>query len=299
MIDKIDFKRCLARARSAMNLHLARQSLKYGHALDSGLNVGYESKYDLIQWLDRWTKERSEKILSEDLSKLSPDERNLVDLLDSAYGRFAKTITTTPPKPFSQGAFYETVLDYRYLSKHLQSSFNVIDFGPGCGRHGTAFHITGNHGIYVGVDCVELLYILQNAIWSFLLPESFHDLLDYEIENKAFPDMEKAYKGSIFHMPAWHSERLPLGFFDVIIACHVLDEIPRGDFDRLMAIAGQCLKPGGIIYARGTIHAEAFLGMAHYHGYDIYRRIEENGFTMALDDYFPSQAYHVCVWRKG
>ena len=81
MIDIVDFQRSLGRARSMLNLHESADTLTYRHAIDKNIPVYYTSKYDLIQWLDRWTQERAERILKNDLIYLSPEEEEIAGRL--------------------------------------------------------------------------------------------------------------------------------------------------------------------------------------------------------------------------
>jgi len=298
VIDVVDFRRCIERARALLNLHDAPHSLTYRHALDKGVPVEYQNKYSLIQWIDRWTVDRASLILKDDLKTLDENETLFADVMYKLYSDFAKTISTTQEWYFSRGAIYETIFDYRYLSRFLPDNFNMLDFGPGCGRHAVAFHMTGNQGIYTGMECVEVLYMLQNAIMSYASPQKTVEYLDFILEGRGIPEISDAGPGALVHIPSWESGRVERNYFDVLIACHILDELPKGDFERLLNVAQKSLKTKGIIYARGTIRNPGKINLPNYHGFDIHDKFREIGFVPVVNDYYSSQLYNVIVWRR-
>ena len=87
--------------------------------------------------------------------------------------------------------------------------------------------------------------------------------------------------------------------FDVLLANHVLDGLPKGDFDRLLHLVSRSLKPEGIVYARGSLQYKSFTEMPNYHGYDVFEKFRELGFETESNDYYPSQCYNVVVWRRS
>ncbi|MHC4697374.1 MAG: class I SAM-dependent methyltransferase [Planctomycetota bacterium] len=298
MIDVVDFRRWLERARSMVDIYAYADTLSYAHARDKDVPVDYQNKYSLLQWLDRWSPQRAESVLSHDLKELRDDEADLAERMFVLYRDFGRTISTTREWYRSKGAIYETILDYRYLKEHLPQDFNVLDFGAGCGRHGLAFHLLQNRGLYVGMECVEVLYILQNAILSFAASRAFLEYFDFLLEGKPFPSPADLRPGTIVHMPSWESDALAPNTFDVIIACHVLDELPKGDMERFLGITDRCVRSGGVVYARGTLKNPGKSEMPRYHGLDVEARLVDMGFEAVVNDAYPTHAYNVLMWRR-
>jgi hypothetical protein len=298
MIDVVDFRRCLEQARSMLDIYACAHTLSYTHARDKGIPVDYQNKYNLLQWLDRWSPERAESVLRHDLGGLKDDESDTAERMHKLYRDFARTISTTRDRHHSQGAIYETILDYRYLKEHLPRDFRALDFGAGCGRHGLAFHLTGNRGLYVGMECVEVLYVLQNAILSFAAPGAFVEYLDFVLEGQSFPSFSDLRPGAVVHMPSWESAAVESASFDLLIACHVLDELPKGDMERFLDVASRCLKRDGAIYARGTLRNPGKMEMPRHHGIDIEARLAQAGFVRVVNDEYPKHAYNVILWRR-
>jgi SAM-dependent methyltransferase len=298
MLDVVDFRRLLGHARSMLDIYSYGQTLSYTHAHDKGMPVDYVNKYSLLQWLDRWTPQRAEMILREDLQGLRDGEVGLVERMWGVYRDFGRTLSTTREWYCSKGAIYETLLDYRYFNEHLPKDFCALDFGPGCGRHGLGYLLTDRQGVYVGLECVEVLYMLQNAILSFAARGAFREYVDFVIERLPFPNLTELPPGTLVHMPSWESDVLEGADFDVIIACHVLDELPVGDVERFLNVVERCLKPRGIVYARGTLANRSKVALPSYHGVDIPARLGQLGFRQVVNDEYRSQAYNVILWQR-
>ena len=196
------------------------------------------------------------------------------------------------------GAIYETIFDYRYLKRFLNNNDTVLDFGPGCGRHALAFGATQNKGRYIGVECTEVLYVLQNMIMSFAFPFNTVEYLDYALEGISFSYDQNLPQGGLLHLPSWETEKISPDSIDVLVACHVLDELPRGDFERLLKLIQLSIKSKGIIYSRGTIFNQKKMKMPNYHGYDVMEAFGKIGFKLVINDHYADQGYNVIVWQR-
>ncbi len=73
MIDVVDFRRSLERARSMVDIYAYADTLSYAHARDKDVPVDYQSKYRLLRWLDRWSPQSAESLLNHDLKELHDD----------------------------------------------------------------------------------------------------------------------------------------------------------------------------------------------------------------------------------
>lgn len=134
---------------------------------------------------------------------------------------------------------------------------------------------------------------------SFAFPAKIVEYLDYFLEDLVFPAYSEFKFGSLIHIPSWKCDKLvePQSV-DVFVACHVLDEIPRGDFDRLLDIINTCINKDGIIYSRGTIQNPGKMKLPNYHGYNIVNKFDEIGFKPVINDYYPSHSYNVIIWKR-
>jgi SAM-dependent methyltransferase len=298
MLDAQDFRRWLKQARASLNLYECATTYNYGHAHEKGLPVVYENKYSLLQWLDRWSPEEAESIRAVDLGDVQTDEADLVESMLRVIGDFTCSIKSTGERYRANAGIYETLLDYRYVRQYAPENFRLLDFGAGCGRHGLAFLLTGNQGCYVAADCVELLYLSQNALFSFAAPRRFVEWLDYRIEGRQPPALAELPPGTLAHVPTWEEAVLTPNFFDVMVANHVIDELAAGDARRLLEIAGTAIRPGGILYARGTLENPGKMALNSYHGLDINAELGRRGFERIVFDPYPARAYHVAIWQR-
>lgn len=299
MIDLIDFRRRQQIETAKLQLHESADSYFYAHANDKNIPVFYNSKYNLLQWLDRWTKERAKNILVDDLVELNEDEREFIENMRKIYYSLANSISSTYKDfDYSYGGAYETIFDYRYINKYLNGNFNIVDFGAGDGRHGSAFSLNNNQGLYFAVDVMEFLYILQNTLFSHISSENFYEILDYELENRELKINEIQDK-SIIHLPSWKTTVIENSSIDLILANHILDELTKFDLYNFLDFAKRVVSENGIVYSRGTIHNEGKKKLKNYHGCNIYEEFKSRGFEEVENIYYPSQAYNVVIWKKS
>ncbi len=153
----------------------------------------------------------------------------------------------------------ETIFDWRTILRYADLPARVLDYGAGGGRQCVSAFLRNPDCIYTAVDSTLAAYTVQNLVFSFMdalgVGGRFVDLLDRETIGDAFPpSIAEAPPGSRFHVPAWfETQPLPERFFDVILACHVHNELSRSDFLRLIAAVDKCLADDGIFYVRSEL----------------------------------------------
>ena len=77
-----------------------------------------------------------------------------------------------------------------------------------------------------------------------------------------------------------------------------LDTARSGDFERALTIADKCLKPNGIVYARGTLQDPGKVCLPNYHNYNILDKFDEAGFRTKLNNKCYNDFYNVVIWER-
>jgi hypothetical protein len=179
------------------------------------------------------------------------------DTLDEV-GNFISTSSLTS-MPNYKYDLLEMAVDWLFLSKYSINIKNVVDFGAGCGRQVVGcLQNLPNFESYIGIDASLNGYTTQNIFYSvFSLKHNlkFYDILDYQSINLPFDIKEKSTFGkSIFHFPAWMNyDLIEDKSIDLILACHVHNELSRSDFLRLMDLVETKMSNEGIFYVRSEL----------------------------------------------
>jgi hypothetical protein len=179
----------------------------------------------------------------------------------------------------------ETLYDWRTILKFKPDFEFVIDYGAGSGRQSSQAFCINKKCKYVGIDATLAAYTVQNIFYntvkSYFGNIKFHDLLDYEYINKQYPDLSLIDPGTIIHFPAWNKhELLPAKQADLILACHVHNELSGSDFLRLMNVVKKCLSEEGIFYVRselGIWQSKNYFDTVDFHAIDPVLELDKEG----------------------
>jgi len=163
------------------------------------------------------------------------------------------------PMPNYKYDLLEMGVDWLFLSKYTDEMQTVLDFGAGCGRQIVgAYNNIKNFKSYIGIDASLNGYITQNIFYGIFALQNnieFYDLIDYEAINIKI-DVNSILKkeNAIIHFPAWEDyKNIDNKSIDLILACHVHNELSRSDFLRLMSLVDEKLSQNGIFYVRSEL----------------------------------------------
>ena len=213
------------------------------------------------------------------LGDLSSTENKLGERFLGFYEKLLPVLTSAPVSVDAEIDWLETLVDLRCLGDRLSSQSRVLDIGPGAGRHMVALALSPElRGVsYVGAEAIGLPYALQNLIGALLYRDqaigSFKEYLDYHFSRQPF-DAAEGSVGSFMHLPIWEASRIPEKSIDVVLCCHLLDEVAPDDFMPMIQLIDRVLMPGGVIYARGSqeralLPVRYLYGQGSFHGHDI------------------------------
>jgi len=189
----------------------------------------------------------------------------------------------------------EMAVDWLFLSKYCDDVRTVVDFGAGCGRQIVGcYQNLKNFKNYVGIDASLNGYITQNAFYNtFALTQGldFVDLLDFQSSNIDLDISSTLQRENlIMHFPAWTDYAvIENSSIDLILACHVHNELSRSDFLRLMELVVSKLSEEGIFYVRSEMGIWAdnnYEDKVKYHAIDPVAYLKNEGITIIETEYF-------------
>jgi len=189
----------------------------------------------------------------------------------------------------------EMAVDWLFLRKYCENIRTVVDFGAGCGRQivGCYQNLT-NFKNYIGIDASLNGYVVQNAFYNtFALMQGleFCDLLDYQSSNIDIDIRGMLEKDNlIMHCPAWVKyDVIEDRSIDLILACHVHNELSHSDFLRLMELVSTKLSDNGIFYVRSELGIWAdpnYEDKVKYHAIDPVEYLAKKGLKIIETEYF-------------
>ena len=220
----------------------------------------------------------------------------------------SELINKTRSDPNFKYDLLEMGADWLFIKKYSADIKTVVDFGAGCGRQIIGCHTNlPNLKNYIGIDASLNGYTTQNLLYgtfSLLNNYKFFDLLDYEAsnidikENKIF-DQEKA----IIHFPAWTDySHITDNSIDLILACHVHNEISKSDFLRLMFLVEKKLSKNGIFYIRSELGIWSdtnYEDKVKYHGIDPVEYLYQKNIHIIETEYFGGFMTTVFCRKEG
>jgi hypothetical protein len=142
--------------------------------------------------------------------------------------------------------------------------------------------------VYTGLESILAPYFLQNLVMSYLSAcdssVEFREWIDCQKAGKSFNRRDEFSRQQLYHLPFWKADVLPDKFFDVILCCHVLDEVGPDDFKSFMQTIKHKLAPEGIVYCRGS---QQRAHMEGHHNIDITQSLNEIGLATIYCDINP------------
>ena len=187
----------------------------------------------------------------------------------------------------------ELFIDWHCLSKINDEISNVVDYGAGCGRQVIGLmHNCKNFRKLYAIDASTNGYTVQNFMYSacsVLGHINFVDLLDFEQNNQLDRGISLAgnshtNKPTVIHMPAWLDHSLMQdGEIDLLMACHVHNELSKSDFLRLINIADKKVRDGGYVYIRSELGIwgdTLYEDSVHFHALDPVETLAKCGFIV-------------------
>ena len=216
-------------------------------------------------------------------NELSHDIEEYLDFLKPQFLKHSSILEKTSRYFTTQ----KLVVDYKYdllelgvdwlalnfISKEINS---IVDYGAGCGRQiiGALSHCS-NLSYYFPVDTSTNAYVVQNGMFSTLeiLDHIKHfDLLEIKNDEKLNIINSSYSQPTVFHFPAWENHDLIKDkSIDIVMACHVHNEIGPNDFERLMSIVVNKMSENGIFYVRSEL---GIWGDTHYEDSTSYHAID-------------------------
>lgn len=306
MIDSAVFKASRDAARAKLDAEVARDS--FGYFIDIANEwETYRSPEEMLNYMGiHKTHEAQFPEIAMDLGPLSDEEVAWARRYVEFFNRLARMVATTGYRPEFQFDLAETAFDWRNVRSFIDLPARILDFGAGSGRQCVSAFLHNSDNIYAAVDATLAAYTLQNLVFSFMdamLPEAkFIDYLDLETARLPYPDISNASAGDRFHIPGWfEADPLPARFFDVILACHVHNELSKWDFMRLMNAVVKGLSDDGIFYVRselGVRFPKNYFDTLDMHAIDMVTLLREHDIVPVFCKY--ECAFQTTVFaRKG
>lgn len=306
MIDAKILKVSRDAARAKLDANVARES--FGYFIDiANAWESYRSPEELLYYFGIHKTHESQYLqILNDFGVYSPGEREWAIRYVEFYDRLGRMVSTTGTRHELQFDLAETAFDWRTVLKFKSLPARILDFGAGGGRQGLSAFLRHPDNIYTAVDSVLASYVVQNLVYSFLdvlRPTArFVDLLDFEVAGIPLPRIEQAEPGALFHVPGWfEKDPLPSRYYDIIMACHVHNELSGSDFLRLMGAVDKCLADEGIFYVRselGVRHPKNYFDTVDMHAIDIVNWLAERSIVPVYCTY--ACAFQTTVFaRKG
>ena len=179
----------------------------------------------------------------------------------------------------------------------MKSKINsIVDYGAGCGRQAIgAIHNCKKLNCYIGVDASTNGYMVQNGLFSTLAIQNLcthTDLIDHNEKDytQILPFEEKISKPHLVHFPAWTSHNtIRDKSIDLVMACHVHNEIGPSDFDRLISLVDKKMSSEGIFYVRSELGIwgdKQYEDVTEYHAVDPIIKLKEHDIIPIASKYF-------------
>ncbi|MDP7425179.1 MAG: hypothetical protein QF394_07145 [Rhodospirillales bacterium] len=298
MIDPTIFRASRDAARNQLSIGKAQSSFGYHIDVDN-LWESYRSGEDLVRWFGiHSTHIHQFQEIIEDLGYLTKTEWKFAEEFANFYDQLTRIFTTTGFRSDLKFDLAETLFDWRVILKFVELPARILDFGAGGGRQNVSSFLHHRENQYTSVESTLNAYTVQNqvqALINIIAPEiQTVDFLDYQTSGLKFPNIASTNQGGCFHLPAWlTSDLLPEKFFDLILACHVHNELSQDDFMRLIALVSLGLSENGIFYIRselGVYDTRDFMDSVDLHGIDI---VEE----LAKNDIIPIYSTYECAFQ--
>ena len=306
MIDGNILKVSRDAARAKLDESVAGES--FGYFIDiANAWESYRSPEELLYYFGIHKTHESQYLqILNDFGSFTPGEREWAIRYVEFYDRLGRMVSTTGTRHELQFDLAETAFDWRTMLKFKSLPARILDFGAGGGRQCVSAFLCHPDNIYTAVDSVLASYVVQNLVYSFidaLRPKSrFVDFLDFETACLPLPRIEEAEPGALFHAPGWfEKDPLPSRFYDIIMACHVHNELSGSDFLRLMGAVEKCLADEGIFYVRSELggrYTKNYFDTIDMHGIDIVNWLGERSIVPVYCTY--SCAFQTTVFaRRG
>jgi SAM-dependent methyltransferase len=139
-----------------------------------------------------------------------------------------------------------TAVDHRIQTMLGTPVRRVLDFGSGIGR---TVYAWAPDAAVVSVDATESLYLLQRASYAALYGARFVDAIDDGDATAAHFHRDPS-PGDVLHLPTWLLAMVPDDSVSLIVAAHVLQEIPEATLRHVLAHFKRVIAPGGLLYVR-------------------------------------------------
>lgn len=287
------------RTKAIEELDEIRKKDSFGYHID--ITDGWENIYNTTELLSYLSIHNTH---SAKYSELSFHMKDNLDAVKSQLRLHAETLDNVGRSvntaaehsmPNYKFDLLEMSVDWLFLAKYCSDLETVLDFGAGCGRQIVgSYHNLPNFKSYIGIDASLNGYVLQNEFYNtFALMKGlkFVDLLDYRSSDLPIDVASVCQRrDTIIHFPAWTEYSL-IGHqsIDLILACHVHNELSRSDFLRLMELVDTKLSPEGIFYVRSELGVwgdASYQDKVKYHSIDPVEYLSEKGISVIETEYF-------------
>ena len=236
---------------------------------------------------------------------INKEEKDYIFAYNNLVNQTVSTIHTNDYCPELKYDFIELLTDWRIINKFVKNPKIAYDFGAGCGRQifGTYFWQPSCKK-YVAIDASYAGYCAQEYLFNTLSIKKtsieFTDLFHFlyhpsslTVENATHKYLSadpKLNKLSIIHLPAWfdYLKSVPERSIDLILACHVHNELSRSDFLRLIALVKKGLSDKGIFYVRSELKAwnpQSYDGVLDMHAVDIIESLSQDNIKVVYTEY--------------
>ncbi len=138
-----------------------------------------------------------------------------------------------------------TALDHRVQTMLGAPVRRVLDFGSGIGRMAFAWAPDAS---VVSVDVTESLYLVQREAYRALYRDDAVDALDTPDAIRGA--LEGGPKPGVVHLPSWELDAVPDRSVSLIVAVHVLQEVPEPTLRYVLDQFRRVIAPGGLLYIR-------------------------------------------------
>ena len=219
--------------------------------------------------------------------------RDQIQFHSKIINKTSQYISTLDDLPDYKYDLLELSIDWLALNGINNNISTLIDFGAGCGRQVIGAVINTKFKCYIGIDASTNGYLVQNALFSTLqiLDEVNHiDLLDYESNNSIIPNLPIInLEKNVVHYPAWIDyKNINDNSIDLLLLCHVHNEISGNDFNRVLNIIKSKLHEKSYIYVRSELGIWAdtlYEDSVYFHAMDPVIYFNELGFIPLLSKY--------------
>lgn len=131
-----------------------------------------------------------------------------------------------------------------------------LDIGPGLGSH-SFYSLKIFDSMYCGLEAYPQTYQVQRNVYRLLSNEHspYLDIIEAEsfgISDEEIRTMLIDKNKGIVHMPSWKFPIVKDGFFDLVTATWVLNEVNLAGIGWLICHCSRSLKDGGYLYIRDS-----------------------------------------------